>query len=438
MKRTKLSTTLLLGAVLIGMIGCGGSDNNATDASGGDSVAGDGGQVTITMWHANVDVAADTMQAIADKFHAANPNITVKVDQGATGDTMLTKLTTVLSTGSYPDIAYVFGTDTPALSRSDKVVDLTEAVKDPAFGWDDFYEGERAVATVDGKVVAVPALVDNLALVYNKQLFADAGVPEPTADWSWDDYRTAAKELTDIDNKIFGASYPVSGDEDTVWRFWPMIWQQGAKGISDDGKTSTFDDPAFATALELLRSMAVDDKSMLIDPSSETVVNLFETGKIAMTITGPWALYDITAAKIDYGVVPVPAFNGDHRTVSGPDNWMVFDNGDARSAAAIKFLQFLAQPEQDAVWNVGIGNMPIRNATKNTPEWAAAVKATPAYQVFLDNFANSKDARPQTIVYPAYSAALGEQIAAVLLGQASVEDALKAAKANADAALADG
>ncbi len=184
--------------------------------------------------------------------------------------------------------------------------------------------------------------------------------------------------------------------------------------------------------------MAVDDKSMYVDANSESVVKLFEAGKIGMTITGPWALYDIAAAKIDYGVVPIPAFNGDHRTVSGPDNWMVFDNGPARVAAAAKFLQFLTQPEQDAVWSVGIGNMPVRNATKNTPEWAAAITTTPAYQQFLDNFANSKDARPQTTVYPAYSGALGEQIAAVLLGQSSVADALAAAKTAGDAALADG
>jgi multiple sugar transport system substrate-binding protein len=188
----------------------------------------------------------------------------------------------------------------------------------------------------------------------------------------------------------------------------------------------------------LLRAMTIDDKSMYVEANSESVVKLFESGKIAMTITGPWALYDIGAAKIDYGVVPMPAFNGDHRTVSGPDNWMVFDNGPARVAAATKFLQFLTQPEQDAVWSVGIGNMPVRKATKNTPEWAKAIADTPAYQQFLDNFANSKDARPQTIVYPAYSAALGEQIAAVLLGQSSVADALAAAKTNGDAALADG
>jgi multiple sugar transport system substrate-binding protein len=411
-------------------------------ACGSDSKPAGGatssGPVTITVWHGNVDAAAKSMEALAASFHAANPDITVKVEQGSPTDQMLTKLTTVLGTDTYPDVAYVFGTDTPALARSDKVVDLTKAVADPAFGWSDFYAGEKAVATVNGKVVAIPALVDNLALVYNKKMFADAGVAPPTADWSWDDYRKAAKALTDEGNKVFGASYPIGADEDTVWRFWPMIWQQGAKAISDDGKKATFDDPAFARALEVLRSMAVDDKSMYIDTNPESMGQLFASSKVAMTITGPWALSTFVDGKVDFGVVPMPAFGGDHRTVSGPDNWMVFNNGDARSAAAIKFLQFVVQPEQDAVWSVGLGNMPVRNATQKTDAWRTALSGTPTFQQFVENFANAKDARPQTTVYPAYSAALGEAIAAVLQGQGTVKDALASALTRANAALAEG
>ena len=43
--------------------------------------------------------------------------------------------------------------------------------------WSDFWVGERDVATVNGKVIGIPALVDNLAVVYNKTLFASAGLP---------------------------------------------------------------------------------------------------------------------------------------------------------------------------------------------------------------------------------------------------------------------
>ena len=50
---------------------------------------------------------------------------------------------------------------------------------------------------VNGRVRALPALIDDLAVVYNKKAFADAGVDEPAAGlWTWEDFEAAAKALT--------------------------------------------------------------------------------------------------------------------------------------------------------------------------------------------------------------------------------------------------
>lgn len=90
---------------------------------------------------------------------------------------MLQKVTAALAGGDAPDIAYMYGSWTAALAENRKVVDLSDTVKDPSFGWADFWESERAAATVDGKVVGVPAVVDNLGVVYNKKLFDAAASP---------------------------------------------------------------------------------------------------------------------------------------------------------------------------------------------------------------------------------------------------------------------
>ena len=65
--------------------------------------------------------------------------------------------------------------------------------------------------TVDGKVYGVPALVDNLAVVYNKDLFAKAGLTEPGPDWTWDELVADAKALTDAGDKQFGLEWPIDG-----------------------------------------------------------------------------------------------------------------------------------------------------------------------------------------------------------------------------------
>ena len=87
----------------------------------------------------------------------------------------------------------------------------------------------------------MPALIDNLAVVYNKKIFDEAGVDYPTDDWTWDEFMATAAELTDPDAGIVGTGWPGTGDEDTTWRIWPLVWQLGGEVVSEDGESVGFD-----------------------------------------------------------------------------------------------------------------------------------------------------------------------------------------------------
>ena len=80
--------------------------------------------------------------------------------------------------------------------------------------------------------------------------------------------------------------------------------------------------------------MYVDPK-----PGGEQMYQVFLGGRMAMVATGPWQLPDIMDAGVDYDVVPLPSYTGRPVTISGPDTWTVFDNGSARSRAAVEFVR---------------------------------------------------------------------------------------------------
>ncbi len=96
------------------------------------------------------------------------------------------------------------------------------------YNWNDFPAGERDVFTIDGKVFGVPALVDNLAVVYNKDLFAAKGLAEPQPDWTWDELVADAKALTDSGKNQFGLEWPIDGSETEVWKYIAMLWEATA------------------------------------------------------------------------------------------------------------------------------------------------------------------------------------------------------------------
>ncbi|MFI6923957.1 ABC transporter substrate-binding protein [Nonomuraea spiralis] len=415
---------VLVAALAAGLLtGCGSDPGGQGD-----------GPVEITWWHGQVETQAKTIEQLAADYNKAHPGVRIVPAVGTTNvDDMLQKVQAVLAGGKAPDIAYMYGTWMPHLAKNPKVYDLTATVKAPGFGWDDFWPSERAVSEVDGKVVGIPAVVDNLAVIYNKKLFDAAGVPYPGKDWTWDDFRDAARRLTK--DGVYGTAYPVTGGEDTVWRFWPMIWQQGGSILTPDGRKSAFDTPQAAKALDLWSAMARQDKSVYLDQNGEKFLPLFQSGKIGMIVSGPFALLDVIDHKVDYGVQVLPGYDGNHETVAGPDNWVVFDNGSRRAKAAADFLTWLTRPEQDARWTLGLGNLPIRKATTALPAYDTFVKDFPDMDVFTANLDNAKQARPPVPVYPEFSEKVGDAISRALVGGTPVPEALTKAAAEADRVL---
>jgi multiple sugar transport system substrate-binding protein len=285
----------------------------------------------------------------------------------------------------------------------------------------------------------VPALVDNLAIVYNKKLFADAGLAPPTPEWTWDDFRAAAAKLTDQSKGQYGWLIPADGSEDTVWHYVPMLWEAGGDLLSPDNTKAVFNSEAGVKALTTLQQMAVTDKSLYLDTTNENGPKLMNSGKVGMLVTGPWDLSQLS--DIEYGVQVMPTYPGSaggHQTIAGPDNWVVFDNGDARKQAAVDFVKWLSAPEQVKAFSLGTGDLPIRQSVGQDKAVLDALNQNvPGTATYVENLDNVKKVRPTVEQYPAISEALGQAIVSVMLGESQPADALNTAAKAADAALAD-
>src|SRR5262252_2423805 len=409
--------TVLTGTAVLA--GCG-TDSNSS--------GGGGGAQTIQVWEGYTAAEAKAFAHLVAEYEAQHPGQKVS-PLFVNNDDTLQKVLTAVRGGSPPDIAYLYGSWAPNVAQIPQVVDLTKVVQRPGVNWNDFWVGERAVATVNGKVIGVPALVDNLAVVYNKKMFAQAGLKPPGPDWTWSEFAADAKKLTNASAKQFGTAYVTPGTEDTVWHWEPLLWQAGGQLLNSDNTKAAFDSAAGLASLNTLRQMAVTDKSMYLDPSDSTYSNLFNSGKIGMLVTGPWDLSQFT--NIDYGVQVMPSYpgtSGGHQTISGPDNWVLFNNGSSRVAAAEKFILWLTAPKQDKYWALATGDLPIRASEGHSASFVQQLnKAQPGMAAFTANLANVKQARPQLTTYPKISQILGNMVVSVLLGKSEPKAALSAA-----------
>ena len=403
---------------------------------GGGSGSSSGGRVNIVLWHGYVDTEGKAINAAAAKFNAGHPKIHITVQNYGNSDYALQKVLTAIRGGHYPDIVYLYGSWAANVAQTPHAVDLAPMIKsDPSIDWNDFWPAERQAVTVDGKIIGVPALVDNLALVYNKKLFRQAGVPFPTADWTWDDFRAAARKLTNPSAKQFGWAYVNDASEDTVWRFDALLWQAGGDILTPDQKHAAFDSPAGVKAATLLQQMSTVDHSVYLDSGNQNYVNLFNSGKIGMLFTGPWDLSQFP--DVDYGVQILPG-DQNHDTISGPDQWVMLDNGDARRQAAWTFLKWFTSPAQATRWSIATGDLPIRASQAKQPDYQDYVKKYNGISTFVQNEQNAVKARPVLTDYNEISQAMGQAIQAILLGKAQPQQALSKAADQVNSVLAQG
>jgi len=429
-RRVVLAATGL--AAVTALAGCGGSQSAATSLN-------EQAPVTLTWWTGQADTAETILEGLAADFHTLHPNVTIKVSSGApTTDDLLQKLSAGFAGDSYPDISYAYGSWAGELEASGRTLDITDKVSDPTVKWSDFSSAARQTAKpTGGKTIGFPAVVDDIALFYNKTVFDAAGLAYPTADWTWDDFRTAAKKLTDPSTNTYGYAYSVSGGEETTWQFWPHLWQRGGDILSADSKKATFNSQAGVDALTFLRGMAIDDKSVYLDQTDTNASRLFASNRVGMITAPPWELYDLKVAGTNYGVTLMPGYNGNHETISGPDLWALFDHKDPNRAYwSYELAKWLTDPARDLKVNVGYGNLPLRPVEMDTPEFRDQAQSQPGFDVLAKNIVNAVKVRPTVQGYAPLSEAIGTAISSVLQGQGDPRQALDAAAATGDQALA--
>jgi len=431
-------TTTSLAAIAVGATMILGLGACSAGGGGGATTLDPKAKVTLQMWTGQEDDAQKLIDTLITEFEKEHPNVTIQSSPGASStEELLQKLSAGFAGNAYPDISYAFGSWASQLEGSGRTLDITDQVSDPAVKWDEFSDAARKTVQPTGqKTIGFPAIVDNLSLIYNKTVFDNAGIAYPTPDWTWDDFRAAAKQLTNTDTNTYGYGYSVSGSEETTWQFWPHLWQNGGEILSEDQKTATFDSDAGVRALTLLRDMAVDDKSVYLDQTDTKAAQLFASDRIGMITSGPWTLYDLQTAKTSYGVVQLPGTDGNHESVSGPDLWVLFDHKDAnREHWSYELTKWLTAKDQDIAWNVAYGNLPLRASEATSPEFLAQVQALPGLDVMAANMVNSKHARPTVKGYVKLSEAIGSAISQVMQGQGEPADALKEAAATATQGL---
>ncbi len=406
-----------------------------TACGGANAPVANNTPVTISMMMWGDPAELEVWNQIVADFHQAKPNITVKVEV-SDWDSYWTKLKTLLSANTPPD---VFAMDAPLYldyqSRGvllnlqpylDKNPDMLKGV---------YPQTLEAYKTPDG-MYGLPRDFQTIVLFYNKDMFDAAGVAYPTADWTYDDLRAAAKKLTIVgaDGKVTQFGYSLD-----MWDFEPgmseIIWAYGGDLISPDHTKTLIGEPKARQAFQILHDMMFVDKSIPDSNTSDQYGNdTFAAGVSAMTAIGHWAVPGYSEAKFKWDVAPMPKGPAGQATSVNSAGFVV-GKASKNPDAAFEFLKYvLSEPAQKKLAELGFACPVLKNVAES--DSFLKQKTQIDQKVFLDSLAFAH-MKPVFKGYDEWSSAIGDGMAPIWTGEAELDPTLDASVKAADEVLAN-
>jgi multiple sugar transport system substrate-binding protein len=428
-------------------VGTGGADDSDAEY---DSATELSGELSV-MGFSGVDEVATSRVDYAEKQLG---DVEVQL---AEGDLDLQQFLSAVATGSPPDIVYATRDQIGSLAARGAVVALDDCIDGESIPVDDFVPAAIDQVTLNDVVYGIPEFNTVQLTMANADLLADAGLTLDDVNGSnWDAMSAAAQKLVVTQ----GGDLSVIGVDSKLPEFLPL-WAKanGADLISEDGRTAQLDDPAVVEALTWAVSIydaqggfsAVKAYRDSADFFGEG--NQFATGVLGAMPMEQWyvnVLNDVSAdAPMAFDTVrnrtgqpiayasgsawAIPAGSGNPeaacrfaRAMTSTDAWQAAAEArvEAREAEGKPFTGILTG-------NAKADEMVREMTTSGGEPWDTAVaKMYEANESTFTLPANPADAE--------FKAALFDAINSVLNGEASPEDAMASAQADAQKALDEG
>lgn len=317
---------------------------------------------TIRMWtFLNPDGASPREAALAQivkGFEEANPGVDIVVEPQV-WDQMSPKFLAAHGSGRAPDIVWIVSDYLGDAIKSGALSDLNETAIN---GWSDekraaFKDVFWDTTDIDGKQYGLFASRNYVALLYRKDLFAEAGLKAEDIK-TWDDLRSAAEKLTvkDASGNIsrYGFSGQYSQQQADIGLIIPYTLGAGEQLFNSDG-TANFANDASVAGAEYVVGMIRDGFSpaQAANWTGDDMLEQFASDRLAMTVVGVVRVPSMQAKLGDdkVGVMLLPSASGEGHSPSVVQGWSVgIWSGSKEKETAGKFVDYMMSEPGDAIW----------------------------------------------------------------------------------------
>jgi len=385
----------------------------------------------------------DTMTQLVDAYQKANPGVTVTLEQEPDSGTF----EALIAAGNQPDLIITsFGPELGSLASADAAVPLEDMP-----GAQDLLGRieQRALQNLYGHTYYIPIGADVTLMIYNKDLFKEAGLDPEKPPQTWDEFLTDAAAIQKLPprangDKVYGTVFWNDALQWGGW-YWNMLQpiylnanQDSCQLLNTLGTDIVFDRD----------NCKMSDFFQFVQKAQQYAPPTMEKAFFSRDI-GMWLQYGyswepnlkeaegqpmVIGQDVGVAPVPVPKAGDTSYTTFGGRAGMILKTAPDREARAWDFLQFLMQDDNNLTFLKQLGYLPVLTSLQSDSYFQ-----DPARKPFIDLLQNGVVPEQYATAEKAAVALQGVYQNVVVDGSVPVADAVTdAAQAARDAIQSSG
>ena len=347
-KLTRTLAGIAAAALIVPLAACGGSGNGGTATAEGIPAKGTDDGTEITLWtRSPLERQAKNVVEAYNKSHKNQVKLEI-----IPNDDMEGKVGGASQTDSLPDILAGDVVRIPYWASEGIFTDITKQI-DGLDNKADLQQGHIEAGTVDGAEYTLPFITDVSVMVWNKNLYKEAGLDPEQGPKSIDQFVEQAKKVAALNKDGVAGSY-LAGQSGgaLVFDLFPSVWADGESVMNKDGSEATLDNDSMKGVLDAYKELANTTNGLGAGSKEETGATWtapFANGKIGVMPypnTSTTALFDAEKdGGFEVGVAPIPGTKeGKTSTFLGGDA-MGISKDSKHVAQAWSFLYWLMQSD---------------------------------------------------------------------------------------------
>ncbi len=405
------------------LAGCGGEGNRISAPP----------EKTVVMWHWLTD-KEDLLNELAREFFEKT-GIYVKAESFAPSEAYIQKIMASAQTNTLPEIYSVLGSkrDFASFIKAGYVLRLDPYMNANGGEWKNsfFDKALRTVSFVKGNqfgveegIYGVPIDVINIQYLYNKKIFAKAGLDPNKPPQTIDDFISAVKKVKEAG---YGGLVSGFGEPWLVECFasnfaWNIMGEE--KIIATIKGEVKYTDPDWIRVFSVIERLAKEGvfvPGIVIKSNKDAEVD-FAYERVGFAFNGSWAInvYRQSNPNIEVGVMLPPAVsNANPRGIwGGAGTWFAINAKSKKKEMAVEFLKWLTEKDQQVKYAKESYSIPaIKGCEDAVPEEVKAFLEGMAYVYHPRNFPVQED--------PLVVEAFTKGIQAIITGEKSAEEVAK-------------